>query len=248
MASIQRTSSSSISSVYSSLKSSSIDDMLAKFHTIVNKVKINHERELECLKTKLAELESENRRLRIERENHPHSIFDIDYVHPDTALVDQLKAELKQTKEQIEALRTTVDQQYVDYQDIKSKYSLQRIINEKHAEQSGNTESSKLKEYESIVEKVKEQINQFNQCHFETEEQLHLLKQIVSTNDQSPKSITQSSTVKKSDLVQQTSYVESLLKKQNEQILGKLIDLVEQNSSQDIPFNKNPKKTKKKRL
>jgi DNA repair exonuclease SbcCD ATPase subunit len=215
----------------------------------VKQVKRKYDDEKESLQKKLDELESENKHLRTRQEHHPHSIFDIDYVPAETSTIDQLRSELKKSNEKIETLQISLNQQFTDYEDIKSKYSIQYRLNESRSKDSAmsDNERQQLKELESKFERITEQLNRFDQCHFESEEQIRLLKQIVFNQEQPARSIAPSLTVKRSDLAQQTSIVENLLQKQNESIVSKLTELLDQSScsTQDTTLPK--KKTKRKR-
>jgi hypothetical protein len=243
-------SSSSSSSPYTSSTIPSLPELLQKFHSIVKKIKQSHVNDMEMLHHKIKDLESDNRHLRLLQEQHPHSIFDIDYVSNDASSVNQLKSELERAQKQIDVLQESINQQYSEYEEIKGKYTLQRSMNENYVEQQTlNNDSNKVKELELKFQQIKDQINQFDQCNYESDEQIRLLKQLISTNDQPPKTITQSLTVKQSDLEQQTSLVENLLNKQHDTILSKIAELFDQNprSEQQTTTTKN-KKTKKKRL
>jgi hypothetical protein len=238
----------SSSSSYSSNKPSSLPDLLQKFYTLVENAKQTHRNETESLNKKIKDLQSENKHLRTLHEQHPHSIFDIDYVPNESVTVNQLRADLERAQKQIDALQLTLNQQYSEYEDMKSKYSLQRLMNENHFDQpNSNADSNKIKELEFKLKQIKDQINQFDQCNYESEEQIRLLKQLISTNEQD-KIITQSLTVKQSDLSQQTTIVENLLNKQQDKILTKIMELLDQNPQHDQQTKTKNKKIKKKRL
>jgi hypothetical protein len=232
-----------------SYKSSNLHDLIQKFYTIVEKVKQNHENDIEILNKKIRDLESENKHLRNIHEQHPHSIFDIDYVSNDSTTIHQLQSELERSHKQIDALQKTLNEQYLTCEEMKSKYNLQLLVNANHFEQqNSNSDFNKVKELELKFKQIKDQIHQFDQCNYETDEQIRLLKQLISTNDpEQTKSITQSLTVKQTDLLQQTDIVENILNKQENKILEKINELLEQNPRYDQQTTKT-KKTKKKRL
>jgi len=220
---------SSSSSSYTSSKPANLSDLLQKFYTIVEKLKQNHENDIGILNKKIKELETENQRLRTIHEQHPHSIFDIDYVSNESTTINQLRLDLAQANKQMDALNLALNQQCSDYEDMKSKYNLQLLMNENHFEQqqqqNSNTDLNKINELELKLQKIKDQINQFDQCNYETEEQIRLLKQLISNNDpEQTKTITQSLTVKQLDLFHQTEYVEKILNKQQDKILDKLVE------------------------
>jgi hypothetical protein len=121
-------------------------------------------------------------------------------------------------------------------------------MNQNHTEQqnSNPSDSNKIKEFESKFQQIKDQIHQFDQCNYESDEQIRLLKQLVFNNDpEQGKTINQSLTVKQADLFQQTDIVENILNKQQTKILEKLTKLLEENPQQTTSKTK---KTKKKRL
>jgi len=240
----------SSSSSYTTSKSPNLNDLLQKFYTKVEKIKQNHENDIEILNKKLKDLESENNHLRTIHEQHPHSIFDIDYVSNDSSTINQLQLDLEKSRKQIDVLQTTLNQQYSEYEDMKSKYNLQRLMNENHFEQQNSTtDLNKIKELELKLKQIKDQINQFDQCNYESEDQIRLLKQILLNNDQEQgKLITQSLTVKQSDLFQQTDIVENILNKQQDKILEKIMELFDKNPRCDQQITTKNKKNKKKRL
>ncbi|UJR38295.1 hypothetical protein I4U23_030965 [Adineta vaga] len=223
----------------------SLSDLLQKLYKTIENLKQNHENDIEILNKRISDLENENKRLHGLQEQHPHSIFDIDYIPNESSTVNQLRTELKHSEAKIDALQKTLDEKCSEYEDMKSKYSLQRLMNENH--QNSHTDSSKIKEFEAKFQQIKDQINQFDQCNYESEEQIRLLKQILITNDQN-KTQTQSLTVKQSDLSQQTDYVENLLNKQHDKILNKIMELLDQNPRQEPTLTTKTKKAKKKRL
>ena len=176
---VNRTSLSS-SSTYTPSKTSNLSDLLQKFYTIVENLKQNHLSETELLTNKIKDLESENKRLRTIQEHHPHSIFDINHVSNESSAIIQLRTELERAQKQIDVLQKSLNQQYSDYEDMKSKYNLQRLMNENHFEQqNSNIHSNKVKELESKLKQIKDQINQIDQCSYESEEQIRLLKQLI---------------------------------------------------------------------
>ena len=235
-------------SAYSSSKSISHSEVLQKFYTLVENVKQNHQNEVELLNKKIKDLQSENKHLRTLHEQHPHSIFDIDYVSNESGTINQLQTDLGRAQKQIEVLQTTLDQQYSEYEDMKSKYHLQFLMNKNNSEQPNPPpDSNKTKELELKLKQIKDQINQFDQCNYESEEQVRLLKQLISNNEQD-KPITQSLTVKQSDLSQQTTIVENILNKQQEKILTKIMEVLNQNPQHDQQITTKNKKIKKKRL
>ncbi|CAF1202008.1 unnamed protein product [Rotaria sordida] len=240
----------SSTSTYTANKFSSSADLISRYLTIVENAKINHQNDIEQLNQKIRNLESENKHLRTLQEQHPHSIFDINYVPNDTSTVNQLQSELERAQKQIDTLQTSLNLQYSEYEEMKTKYNLQRLMNENYFDQqNSNTDSNKIKELELKFKQIKDQINQFEQCNYESEEQIRLLKQIISNNEQEQtKTITQSLTVKQSDLLQQTTIVENLLNKQHEKILDKILELLDQNPRQNQPTTAKNKKPKKKRL
>jgi hypothetical protein len=239
----------SSTSSYTSLKSPNLHDLIQKFYTLVEKLKENHENDIDILNKRIKDLESENKHLRTIHEQHPHSIFDIDYISNDSTTINQFQSELERAHKQIDTLQTTLNQQYLEYEEMKTKYNLQRLMNANHEQQNSNTDSTKVKELELKFQQIKDQINQFDQCNYESEEQIRLLKQIISTNDpDQTKIITQSLTVKQTDLSQQTDIVENILNKQQNKILEKIMELFEQNPRYDQQQTTKTKKTKKKRL
>jgi hypothetical protein len=237
-------------SSYTTSKSSNLNDLLQKFYTKVEKIKQNHENDIEILNKKIKDLESENKHLRTIHDQHPHSIFDIDYISNDSSTINQLQLDLERAQKQIDVLQTKLNQQYSEYEDMKSKYNLQRLMNENHFEQQNSTiDLNKLKELELKLKQIKDQINQFDQCNYESEDQIRLLKQILLNNDQEQtKTITQSLTVKQSDLFQQTDIVQNILNKQQDKILEKIMELFDKNPRCDQQTTTKTKKTKKKRL
>jgi chromosome segregation ATPase len=237
-------------SSYTSSKQTNLNDLLQKFYTKIENLKQNHENDIENLNKKIKELESENKHLRTIHEQHPHSIFDIDYVSNDSSTINQLQSELDRAKKQIDVLHETLNQQYSEYEDMKTKYNLQRLMNENHFEQQNSTtDLNKIKELELKLKQIKDQINQFDQCNYESDEQIRLLKQLILNNDQEQiNTIKQSLTVKKSDLFQQTDIVENILNKQQDKIIEKIMELFEKNPRYDQQTTTKNKKTKKKRL
>lgn len=240
----------SSTSSYTSLKSPNLHDLIQKFYTLVEKLKENHENDIDILNKRIKDLESENKHLRTIHEQHPHSIFDIDYISNDSTTINQFQSELERAHKQIDTLQTTLNQQYLEYEEMKTKYNLQRLMNENHFEQqSSHTDLNRTNELELKLKQIKDQVNQFDQCNYESEEQIRLLKQIISTNDpDQTKIITQSLTVKQTDLSQQTDIVENILNKQQNKILEKIMELFEQNPRYDQQQTTKTKKTKKKRL
>ena len=217
---------------------SGLEDLLAKFHRLIEKLKDNHEEEMRVAQRRLTDLEEENRRLRAERE--PHSIFNIDYMPSDSSSSHELEA----AKKQIDVLQKTLSEQYIQYEDMKSKYSLQRLMNDNQQQQTGSSaDGEKVKELEAKLEQVKIQVNQFDQCHYESDEQIRLLKELLFHD----RPVSHSHTVKQSDLFQQTNIVENLLQKQQEKILNKLEELLDPNPRLSAP-NSTARKSKKKRL
>lgn len=237
-------------SSFTSSKPSNINDVLQKFYTIVENLKQNYENDVDILNKRIGELESENRRLRAVHEQHPHSIFDIDYVPNDSSTINHLQSELDISQKQIKALQEKLEEKCSEYEDMKTKYNLQYLMNENHSEnQSSSTDLNKIKELELKLKQIKDQINQFDQCNYETDEQVRLLKQLITHNDQEQnKTITQSLTVKQSDLFQQTDIVENILNKQHEKIIEKIMDLFDKNPQYEQQINTKNKKNKKKRL
>ncbi|CAF3135256.1 unnamed protein product [Rotaria socialis] len=242
--------SSSSSSTYTSSKFSNLSDLLQKYYTIIESLKQNHENEVQVLNKRIKTLESENQHLRSLQEQHPHSIFDINYVSFEASTISQLQSELEQARKQIDTLQNSLDQQYSECEEVRTKYNLQRLMNENHFEQQNpNSDSNKVKDLELKLKHIKDQINQFDQCNYESEEQIRLLKQLISNNEQDQtKTIAQSLTVKQSDLVQQTNIVENLLNKQHDKILHKIVELLNQNPQQNSQATTKNKKIKKKRL
>ncbi|CAF1077430.1 unnamed protein product [Rotaria sp. Silwood1] len=240
----------SSTSTYMPNKFSNLSDLLQRFYTIVENLKQNHQNEIEQLNNAIKSLESENKHLRALQEQHPHSIFDINYISHDTSTMNQLHTELERAQKQIETLQTSLNTQYSEYEEMKTKYNLQRLMNENHFDQqNSNADSNKVKELELKLKQIKDQINQFDQCNYESEEQIRLLKQLISNNEQEQtKTITQSLTVKQSDLLQQTTIVENILSKQQDKIIDKILELLNQNPRQDQQITTKNKKPKKKRL
>ena len=248
---LNRTSLSSSSfSTYTPSKTSNLSDLLQQFYTVAKNLKQNHQNEIESLNNKIKDLESENKRLRTIQDHHPHSIFDINHVSNESSAITQLRAELERAQKQIDTLQKSLNQQYSDYEDIKTKYNLQRLMNENHFEQqNSNTDSNKVKELESKLKQIKDQINQFDQYSYESEEQVRLLKQLMSNNEQEQiKPIAHSLTVKQSDLLQQTTIVENLLNKQHDKVLTKIMELLDQKPRHDHQTTSKIKKAKRKRL
>lgn len=248
--SIHRLSSSSSLSTYTSSKFSNLSDLLEKYYSIIENLKKNHQNEIEILNKKIRGLESENQHLRMIQEQHPNSIFDINYVSFETSTINQLKSELETARKQIDTLQKSLDQQYSECEEVRTKYNLQRLMNENYFDQqNSNLDSNKVKELELKLKQIKDQINQFDQCNYESEEQIRLLKQIISNNEQDQAStVTQSLTVKRCDLLQQTNIVENLLNKQHDKILNKIEELLQQNPQKEPQTVTKPKKTKRKRL
>jgi hypothetical protein len=229
-------------------KSPNLHDLIQKFYTLVENLKQNHENDIKILNRRIQDLKSENDRLRTIHEQHPHSIFDINYVSNDSITIEQLQSELKKSRDQVDLLQRSLNEQYTTCEDIRSKYSLQLLMNQNHTEQqnSNPSDSNKIKEFESKFQQIKDQIHQFDQCNYESDEQIRLLKQLVFNNDpEQSKTINQSLTVKQADLFQQTDIVENILNKQQTKILEKLTKLLEENPQQTTSKTK---KTKKKRL
>ncbi|CAF1476237.1 unnamed protein product [Rotaria magnacalcarata] len=244
--------SSSSSSTYTSSKFSNLSDLLQKYYTIIESLKQNHESEVQVLNKRIKSLEFENQHLRSLQEQHPHSIFDINYVSFEASTISQLQSELEQARKQINTLQNSLDQQYSECEEVRTKYNLQRLMNENHFDQqnpNSDSDSNKVKELELKLKHITDQINQFDQCNYESEEQIRLLKQLISNNEQDQtKTIAQSLTVKQSDLVQQTNIVENLLNKQHDKILHKIEELLNQNPQQNSQTTTKNKKIKKKRL
>jgi len=235
--------SASSSSSYASGKPISLSDLMQQFYTSIQNLKTCHENDIEKLNQRICELETQNRQLLDQLQ--PHSVFDINHV-PEN---EQLKHELEQARATISVLQSKVDQQYDEYQDMMSKHTLRHLINNDN--NKNETSNSNVIELESKLKQIKDQLNQFEQCHYESDEQIRLLKQLVSTNDsEQNNTITQSLTVKQTDLQQQTDIVTNILNKQHEKILEKLANLLEQNSQTDFPPKSmtTTKKLKKKRL
>ncbi|CAF0719224.1 unnamed protein product [Adineta ricciae] len=233
-----------------SSSSSSLTDLLQKLYGTITNLKCNHENELGQLTKRISELEDENKRLHALHEQHPHSIFDIDYIPADSSVADHLRRDLAKAQDQINALQATLNEKCSEYEDMKSKYNLQLFMNKNNVgQQNSSSDSGKSKDLEMKFKQVKEQIDQFDQCHYESEEQIRLLKQILFNNEsQQSKSSSQSFSVKQSDLSQQTNYVESLLNKQQEKILNKLEELLNQNPELSQSITTKPRKGRKKRL
>ncbi|CAF0879116.1 unnamed protein product [Adineta steineri] len=241
----------SSSSSYSSSKKSNIADFLQPFYTSIENLSESHKQQIESLNNKIVDLENENKHLRSVYDQHPHSIFDINYVSSDQLVIDQLKSELEKSQKQITALQDTLNEKCTECDDAKSKYHVQLIMNQNNSEQQNSSaDITKMKELELKLKQIKDQVNQFDQCYYENDEQIRLLKQILSSNDQEQsRAITQSLTVKQSDLAQQTDFVENLLNKQHDVILNKIVQLLDQNPRNDQQVTaKNKKTTKKKRL
>ena len=220
-------------------------DLFERFYSTVNSLRTSHDTQVDLLQKKIQNLETENQQLRRSQEDRSSSIFDIDYVTTDASTIQQLKADVEVGKKQIDALQLALNQQYTEYEDMKSKYSLQRLMNENHADQQN---TSRVKDLESKLQQIKEQIRQFDQSNYESEEQIRLLKQVIYSNEQPAKSITQSLTVKQSDLSQQTTIVENLLNKQQEKILARISEIFDRNCEQDQHATNKTTKLKKKRL
>lgn len=216
---------------------SNLDDLLTKFHLLLSKLKTNHDEEMFVLQKKVADLESENRRLRAGQENH--SIFNIDYVSTESK-------ELEKAKKHIDVLNKELNDQCGRFEEMKSKYNLQRLMNENQHTTTTGSENEKIKDLESRLEQVKVQVNQFDQCQMESDEQIRVLKDLLF-HDRSP--INPSHPVKQSDLFQQTNIVENLLQKQQEKILNKLEELLDPNPRLfTSTTNAHVRKGKKKRL
>lgn len=229
----------------------SSNDMIQRFYTLIQNLKINHQNDIDILNQRICELETQNRQLheyhQQQGQPHPHSIFDINYMpNDDSSTVEQLKIDLQKSQDQIAVLQSKVDQQHCEYDDMMAKYTLKNMIN------GNNNETSKVFELESKLKQIKDQINRFEQCHYESDEQIRLLKQLISTNDSEQiNTITQSLTVKQADLHQQTDIVVNILNKQQEKIIENIVSLFEQNSKSNQPKKTTAtttKKLKKKRL
>lgn len=232
----------------SSSKTLTIDDLVKNFHSIVGKLKKLHDKEVESLQFRVEQVESENRMLRAHRDTHPHSIFDIDYVSPESVRINELTSQLERAKAQITVLQDELNEKASEYRDMRSKYDLQVVINKDKVLNQSSVDTNQIKELENRLEKIREQVQQFDQSNFETEEQIRLLKEILFTTDQQNKTIAQSLTVKKSDLAQQTKVVQNTLQKNHDKILARIAEIFEENlSSNPTNSNKN-NKTKKKRL
>ncbi|CAF4418155.1 unnamed protein product [Rotaria sp. Silwood2] len=162
----------SSTSTYTANKFSNLSDLLQRFYTIVENLKQNHQNDIEQLNNTIKNLESENRQLRTLQEQHPHSIFDINYVPNDTATVNQLQSELERAQKQIDTLQSSLNTQYSEYEEMKTKYNLQRLMNENHFDQqNSNTDSNKIKELDLKLKQIKDQRNKFDECNYEIKEQ-----------------------------------------------------------------------------
>ena len=206
---------------------------IEKFYTLVENLREIHQNDIRILHQRIENLQKENEQLRKNDQQHSHAIFDIDYNPVESTIVEQLRTELQRTREQVNLLQESLNEQYLSYEDMKSKYNLQRMMNDNPSDQSINSTK-----FEGKIQRIKEQIHHFDQCHYESEEQLRLLKEILLQNDF--ESINQSLTVKQTDLSQQTDIIEDILNKQEEKILEKLSELFATTNSK--------KRLKRKRL
>ena len=227
----------------STTKPSNLNDLIQNFYTLVENLKSTHHNELRHLTRQIEELQLENEQLRNRAHQQSHSIFNIDYIPEQSLTIEQLRNELQRSRLQIDALQKTLDEKYLEYEDMKSKYNLQRIMNE-HSSTQPTTNPNRVQELERKIQQMKEQLQQFDQCHYESEEQIRLLNEILTRHDLEPlKSVNQSLTVKQADLIQQTDIIENILQKQEEKILDKLLQYFDRSSSPNIR-----KPTKRKRL
>lgn len=208
-------------------KYSNIDDLLAHFYTIVNDLKESYEIQLRSHTEQIQYLQRENEQLR----GQSHAVFNIDYIPPQESLtIEQLRLDLQRAQGQISALQRTVDEKQSECDDMKSKYDLQLLINKNSSTEP--CDSNRIHQYEFKLQQIKDQLQQFEQCHYESEEQIRLLKDIFTRHDVEPmKTINQSLTVKQADLIQQTDIIENILHKQEEKILEKLLQFVDQSSN-----------------
>lgn len=207
------------------LSSMKFVDFIPKFYTLVENLREIHRNDLRILNQRIEYLEKENDEL---RKKDSHAVFDIDYTPAESNIVEQLRTELQRTREQVNLLQESLNEQYLAYEDMKSKYNLQRMMND-------NPSEINPMKFDGKLQRIKEQIHLFDQCHYESEEQLRLLKEILFQNDfESMKTINQSLTVKQTDLSQQTDILEDILNKQEEKILEKLAEFFDANSKKRL--------------
>lgn len=138
--------------------------------------------------------------------------------------------ELKTTREQVKNLEKKLEEQTAA-SDAREKLGLRFIL-----AQNSTTDSNEK------FQRIRNQLKQFEEIHFETDEQIRLLRKSFDESVESSSNFRQSLTVKRSDLAQQTQIVEKLLEKHEEQILQRLNVLLGENSTFRM------KSKKKKRL
>lgn len=207
-------------------------DLFTEYARLVDNVREKHVQQLDQLRSRMVELETENQRL---RSTSTRSTFDIENIPDDSALVQDLKHELDQKKSQISQLQLSLKEKEEQIAEILCKSSIRMIAPE---ESSSSPSTTKSKEFQ----RLKEQFELIDQCHYETDEQIRLLKECLFNSDQQNKIHQQSSLVKQSDLNQQTSIVENLLHKQHEEILRRFEEMLDGRSSSNLQ-----RKTKKKK-
>lgn len=133
--------------------------------------------------------------------------------------------ELKTTREQVKNLEKKLEEQ-TTASDAREKLGLRFIL----AQNSSSTTNSN-DDLNEKFQQIRNQLKQFEEIHFETDEQIRLLKKSFDESAESSSSFRQSLTVKRSDLAQQTQIVEKLLEKHEEQILQRLNILLGETSS-----------------
>lgn len=212
---------------------SDFPEFISKYYTLVDNLRETYQKDIRILHQRIDQLEKENDQL---RNQDSHAVFNIDYTPTESTIVEQLRTELQRTRVQVDLLQQSLNEQFLAYEDMKTKYNLQKMMNDNDSSDN----PTKSKELEGQLQRIKDQIHLFDQCHYESEEQLRLLKDILNPNDLP--SINQSVTVKQTDLNQQMDIIENLLNKQEEKLLEKFVEFFDTSSTTT------KKKTKRKRV
>jgi len=132
--------------------------------------------------------------------------------------------ELKTTREQVKNLEKKLEEQTA-VSDAREKLGLRFILAQNSTTTNSNDDSNEK------FQRIRNQLKQFEEIHFETDEQIRLLRKSFDESVESSSNFRQSLTVKRSDLAQQTQIVEKLLEKHEEQILQRLNVLLGENST-----------------
>lgn len=132
--------------------------------------------------------------------------------------------ELKTTREQVKNLEKKLEEQTA-VSDAREKLGLRFILAQNSPTTNSNDDSNEK------FQRIRNQLKQFEEIHFETDEQIRLLRKSFDESVESSSNFRQSLTVKRSDLAQQTQIVEKLLEKHEEQILQRLNVLLGENST-----------------